>query len=111
MLKIDGYSIELTRGDTLRLTISLQDSEGNPVSLTDLDHLWFRLKKKAKDETILIEKSGDPVQSLIALDEPDTENIPFGKYKYEIEVVTSDDEHYTVIANQDFTIGEELENH
>lgn len=111
MLKIDGYSIELTRGDTLHLTITLQDSEGNPVTLTDQDKLWFRLKKKAKDGFILIEKLGDPVQSLIVLDELDTEDIPFGRYKYEIEVVTSVDEHYTVIANQDFTIGEELENH
>lgn len=111
MLNIDGYSITLTRGDTLRLTITLQDSEGNPVTLTPQDKLWFRLKKKAKDEEILIEKAGDPEQLLIALDEPDTENIPFGKYKYEIEVVTIDDDHYTVIANQDFVISEELENH
>lgn len=112
MLKIDGYSIELTRGDTMLLTINLTDDSGNPVTLSESDELWFRLKKKAKDIECLIEKRGDNESMLIRLDPEDTEKLPFGDYKYEVEVVFDDaDIHTTVIAYQNFKISEELEMH
>lgn len=110
MLVIENNKIKLTRGDTMRLTVSLTDSSGAPVVLDQGDSIYFRLKKSAKAEELLINKYGDVSQMLIELDEADTKDIPFGKYKYEIEVVY-DGDHYTIIENEDFTIGEELENH
>ena len=41
----------------------------------------------------------------------DTIPFDFGDYRYEIELVTGDDEHYTVIADSVFKIGTELEHH
>lgn len=110
MLVIENNKIKLTRGDTMRLTINLTDSSGNPVTLSENDSIIFRMKKNARIETMLIEKYGDTSQMLIELDQQDTVKIPFGAYKYEIEVVY-DGDHYTIIENEDFTIGEELENH
>lgn len=106
----ENNKIRLTRGDTMRLSINLTNSEGDPIVLSDTDSIIFRLKKNAKNESLLIEKQGSPVEMLIELDEADTVDIPFGKYKYEIEVVYEGD-HYTIIEYEDFTIGEELENH
>lgn len=110
MLEIINNKIRLTRGDTMRLSISLQNSDGEPIVLSPTDKLYFRLKRNAKIEEMLIEHLGDSEQMLIELNENDTKDIPFGKYKYEIEVVYEGD-HYTIIENEDFTIGEELENH
>lgn len=94
----------------MRLLINLTNSEGDPIVLSNSDSIIFRLKKNAKNEELLIEKQGLPEEMLVELDDTDTINIPFGKYKYEIEVVYEGD-HYTIIEYEDFVVGEELENH
>lgn len=110
MLEIQGTTIKLTRGDTMRLTIELTNASGNPITLESTDSIIFRLKKNAKTEELLIEKEGDPLMLLIALDEADTMDLAFGKYKYEIEVVYQNN-HYTIVECAEFILGEELENH
>lgn len=114
MLKVRHNKIFMTRGDTVSLKVDLVDYDGDPYTLQDGDKAIFRLKKCACDSKLLVEKDleiDENNQLYLMIDPEDTENLKFGIYYYEIEVVTSDDYHFTVIDNSPLEIGKELENH
>lgn len=111
MLKVSGNKIDLTRGDTMILEVSLKDEAGEAYIPTDTDIIYFRLKKNATSKEVLLEKEIPYDTMILQLDEADTENLKFGTYYYEIELVTSENNHFTAIANEPFNITEELENH
>lgn len=101
-------TIVLTRGDSRDVKITLTDVDGYPYMPVEGDELWFTLKKTPASEDILLEKSIDSDTLTISFVEADTENFVFGEYRYEVELVTSNNDHYTVIKNTPFIITEEL---
>ena len=115
MFTITGTKIYLTRGDSADISVTLTNMDGTPYELQPGDTVYFRMKQKVTNEEsqILIEKTAYISQDeiVISLDEPDTMELPFGKYHYEIELVTDDGRHYTVVVDADFEVGKELENH
>ena len=56
MLKINGTTITLTRGDTLRASLEILDAEGNTYTPTSGDTIRFAMKKSYSDSACLIEK-------------------------------------------------------
>jgi len=114
MLKVRKNNIFMTRGDTVSLHIDLVDFNGDPYYLAENDEAIFRVKKNACTKELLIEKELETDEDglLVLLIEPeDTENLRFGVYVYEVEVITSDDSHFTVISDSTLELGKELENH
>jgi hypothetical protein len=111
MLVVTGNQIFLTRGDTLILTLALSNSDGSEYVPAEGDSIFFRLKKFATYPNLLIEKEIDTSTMILQLNEADTAGLAFGDYHYEIEVVTAGGMHDTVIADELFTIGKEIENH
>ena len=121
MLKITKNKIYLTRGDTAFIEVALTDQDGNPYIPTETDTVYFRLKQTAMSKVVLLEKivernvieegTSSVVQLLLELQEDDTKDFKFTTYKYEVEVVTENDYHFTAIENVDFEIGPELELH
>ena len=120
MLDVDGLSIYLTRGDSAILqatpTIKNEEGEKTPYQLSEGDIIIFRLKLKAEDiYQVVCEKECvmdyANNKAVLHLDPEDTLSCEFKKYRYEFELITSEDFHSTFIENQDFTIGKELENH
>ena len=101
-------TIYITRGDSLTVTITLVDENGYPYETQEGDIIYFRVKKSAYAADILIEKEVDLDTYEIDFVESDTKDLAFGEYRYEVEVVTEQDDHYTVIKNAPFIIGEEL---
>lgn len=109
MLTINGNQIILTRGDTMLIRLSLKNDDGTQYIPTATDKIYFRLKKHATYPEILIEKQlSDMILELVP---EDTINLDFGAYRYEIELVTEDGRHYTVISDEPFIIAKEIENH
>lgn len=111
MLKIKRNSVYLTRGDSLSLHVDLVDDEGNPYVPEAGDRAFFRMKKSPSSSELLIEKEFPVDEMVIDLDPEDTEDLAFGQYVYEVEMVIGGDLHFTVIENQPFELGKELENH
>ena len=114
MLSVKRNNIFMTRGDTVSLKIDLVDATGDPYYLKEGDIGIFRMKKKVSDKVLLIEKeleTDDEGQLYLVLEPVDTEYLNFGIYLFEIELVTSEEEHYTVIADATLELGKELENH
>ena len=112
-LKISkNYDIKLTRGDTAYIEVSdfaYDDGTGEVYTLGENDKVYFRLKGLGQ----YIEKELEIVLSnntaLLTLNPADTKDLDFETYKYELELVTSSDEHLTFVENRDFTIGVEQE--
>lgn len=108
----------LTRGDTLYLDVKnlkYKDEEGRTqdYQFENGDNVYFRLK--INTETV-IEKAFvvdvEENKATLELFPADTENLGNNMvYRYEVEVVTADDKHFTIKENKQFTIGTELEVH
>lgn len=103
-----GNTIRITRGDSLTVNIVLTDGDGYEYEPEQGDEVWFRVKKSAKADDILIEKQIDLESMALELVEDDTRELAFGEYRYEIECITAEQDHYTVIKNAPFIITEEL---
>ena len=88
MLKIEGTKIELTRGDTLYLTVRLKNADGTDYEPAQGDRVWFRMKKHASDTESVIYKEFDLSAMTIKIDPQDTEDLTVGyNYPYNIRAV------------------------
>ena len=110
MLDVQGNNIHLTRGDTMFLDIQLNTESGEAYALNEGDKVFFRVKRNASSKDILIQKEVTH-DLVLQLDEADTVNMNFGSYYYEVELVTEEGYHFTAIADAEFEITMELENH
>lgn len=107
-LQKNPNTIILTRGDSRDIHIALTDSDGYPYIPVAGDEIWFTLKRSAYAEDMLLHKSIDPDTLMVSFEEADTRDLVFGEYKYEVELITQDNDHYTVIKNTPFILTEEL---
>ena len=78
--RVSGTDIELTRGDTFKRTLVLTDAKGNPFTPMEGDEIRFALKKKVKDDEVLINKVIPNDTLVLKLDPEDTKHLAFGEY-------------------------------
>lgn len=98
MLKITGTKIELTRGDTLYLTVHLKNADGTDYEPAQGDKVWFRMKKHATDAESVIYKEFDLDTMTIKIDPQDTENLTVGyNYPYNIRALRDNEDVATPI--------------
>ena len=108
MIVIDtSNNILLTRGDTATINISIKDDTGAEYELQEGDQIIFSVKRLSSQASVLIEKVLTTKQ--LVLDTDDTDTLSFGKYKYDM-VLISGSEVSTFICFKDFIIGEEVHN-
>ena len=100
-------SIELTRGDTARLTIGVTDDYDQPYEMREGDTLIFtvRTSSDAKEPAIEKEMKGT---NLLHLKPEDTASLVYAKYVYDVELHTAEGDVYTVIEKTDFKLREEV---
>ena len=106
---VSGTSIELTRGDTFKRTLVLTDAEGNPFTPANNDVIRFALKKKVKDENVLINKIIPNDTLILQIDPDDTKELPFGDYVYDIQITYPNGDVDTFITVSRFKITEEVD--
>ena len=111
MLDIVDNRIYLTRGDTASIDIRLTDATGGDYEPVAGDKIYFRLKNAVFGNTLRLVKEISPTTLTLALSEADTANLELGTYRYEVELVTSSGDRFTVIENGEFVLGVELESH
>lgn len=111
MLKINKKTITLTRGDnaSIRLRPRYDDEERTEYVAEEGDRVIFRMKVK----TQLIEKecniSVENNRIVVSFIPQDTIDLNPGVYRYEAELVTSWQMHYTFLQDQTFILTKELE--
>jgi hypothetical protein len=111
MLKINKKTITLTRGDnaSIRLRPRYDDEERTEYVVEEGDRVIFRMKVKNQ----LIEKecsiSVENNRIVVSFIPQDTIDLSPGVYRYEAELITSWQMHYTFLQDQTFILTKELE--
>lgn len=105
------FDIEFTRGDTCPLKFSLVDNEGNILTLTSSDELFFTVKNNFNTTTNKLQKkysTGDIVQEedgsyKLIIEAEDTANWSYGSYVWDLELVSGDYTKTVAIGNLTLT--------
>ena len=105
------FDIEFTRGDTCPLKFSLLDKEGNVLTLTNADELYFTVKTNFSTTEKKLQKTfgqGDITHEedgsyklVIAPD--DTDDWNYGSYVWDLELVSGDYTRTVAIGNLTLT--------
>lgn len=113
MLIIDkkNNTIQLTRGDTARLTVDVCYEDTNrrkhPYQIEDTDTLTLSVKKNTSKFKPLFQKVVKGGAEF-HIEPKDTENLDFGKYKYDVQLNKANGEVYTVITPSVFEVMQEV---
>ena len=88
------YSFVIEQGATLNFQIDWTDSDGNPIDLTGY-HARMQVRPTVASETVIIELTTENgritlLDNTVTLDisADDTEALPVGAYKYDLEIQT-----------------------
>ena len=105
MLNIDTQNnITLTRGDTAELTLTVKK---NGVSYDfSSDYVQFTVKRTTVTQDIVIQKTFDTDTIKILPD--DTKNLTYTDLKYDVQIIDTNGNVYTVIPPKHFIIAEEV---
>ncbi len=106
MFKVDDNNISIIRGDSGAFTISIADTNGSPVALTDGDVLTFTLRRTPRSPTIVLQKV--IVNGELDIKPADTEGLAFGAYVYDVQLKRADGYTDTIIPPHEFCILEEV---
>lgn len=115
--KIENNRIYLTRGDSFPCSVSMIDeTTGLNYIPQEGDKVRFALKraimtpgnKEFVDEEPLILKDIPNETLILELDPEDTSGLPFGSYKYDIEITFANGRVDTFIQNADFILTPEV---
>lgn len=109
MLYVSSDStIQLTRGDTARLSVSiLNDLTNSEYIIGEKDTLRLTVKKSVNDVTPVFQKVVKGSNQFY-IEPSDTKDISFGRYLYDVELTTASEDVYTVIVPTTFEILKEV---
>ena len=109
MLYIESNNvIRLTRGDTAKLTVPIEnDLDNSSYVMDERDTLTFTIKKSVKDNENLVQKVVTGSNNFHIKPE-DTDSLPFGKYVYDVQLTTAGGVVCTVIEPTSFEILSEV---
>ena len=94
-LKIIDGIIHIRRGDSGNISVTIKDEDGEPYVIEDGDTLYLTVRKKA-------DRSDEILAQLTSYDgefyfmPSDTDNIPIGKYSFDIQLTRANGDIETV---------------
>lgn len=106
MFTVQNNNISLIRGDSGAFAISITDTNGNAVELTEGDALTFTLRRTPRSPTIVLQKT--ITGRTLTINPSDTQDMPFGSYVYDVELKRADGYTDTIIPPHEFLILEEV---
>lgn len=110
MVKISGTTIKMTRGDTLRVTLTLKDEEGNVYTPIEGDRIRFAMKRFYDDSEVLINKPIPNDTLELVLNPEDTKNLPQpSSYVYDMEITYANGDVDTFIDKAKLQLTEEVD--
>ena len=117
MVEINGTRIRMTRGDTLRVVLSLtvveEVSEGEKIEYPYVpeegDRIRFAMKKTYDDSEPILVKDISPDTLLLTLNPEDTKDLDMrGRYVYDIELTHANGDVDTFINKAKLVLTEEV---
>lgn len=92
MFRVVNNNITLIRGDSARISLSIQNADGSEYTVLPTDSVTMMVRKTPTSE-VVISKTLD--NGLLTITPADTENLPFGSYVYDIQIVHGADNGWT----------------
>lgn len=108
MYSINGNNITLTKGDTLRLTVGITNSDGTAYTPAEGDVIRFAAKRNYNDGTVVIRKTIPNDTLLLHLAPSDTKTLPVREYVYDIQLTYANGDVDTFISDK-LILKEEVE--
>ena len=115
MYKVEGTKITMTRGDTLKVQLSLKQGEDDYTPVEG-DALRFAVKSRLNskrtefvEDEPLIEVAIPMDTLLLQLDPEDTKDLKFGNYYYDIEFTSASGDVDTVVPMSPFILDPEVD--
>ena len=117
MVKVGrNNTIELTRGDSLRLKVVLTvggapylPEEGDAIRFALKRDVMDRMRTRFVDEEPLIVKSVSTDSMYLELEPVDTAALDFGEYVYDVQITRANGFVRTFVADARFIIGREVD--
>lgn len=108
----DNFNIKMTRGDTFVRTIILEKN-GEKYIPKENDVIRFAMSKVYKGKSgyeLLVEKTIDNKTLEWVIESEDTEQLPYGKYLYDLQITYGDTGYIETFADKKtITLTEEVE--
>ena len=101
-----AQKIEIVRGTTNTLQISILDANGAPYNLGSGEKVVFGIKRKQEHEEVIFAKVGEILYEgfyKVVIVPEDTENLPSGNYYYDV-AIESGEAFFNVIEPSPFII-------
>lgn len=111
MLEIVKKRITLTKGDDASIWLKPKYKDKTDYVAQEGDKAYFRIKSTNDVLEIECNVNVDANKIVVSFVPDDTKDMLPGIYRYEAELVTSWNMHYTFLADQTFILGKELEKH
>ena len=108
MYIVNGKTIIVTRGDTLKINISLKDSTGHEYVAQPDDIIKFKLKKIINDNHHRFEKIINNNTMQLELSSEETSKLSVGDYIYDLEITFSNGEVNTPLNCEKFIVREDV---
>lgn len=100
MIKVEGNTITMTRGDTLVVTLTLKNADGTAYTPVEGDAVRFAMKRNFNDAQCVIEKTISTADMTLTLASNDTKKLPQpSKYVYDMQITKSDGTVDTFISD------------
>lgn len=108
-VEISDSTIKMTRGDTLRVVLTLKDNEGNIYTPLEHDVIRFAMKKTYEDsEPLLLKEIPHDTMELV-LNPEDTKNLQQpSSYVYDMEITYENGDVETFIKEAKLQITKEV---
>lgn len=102
MFDIYRNDISIIRGDSAIFEITITDKDKNIYTPTSDDTVTFTVKENTRSNAIVFQKP--VVNGKIVIDPKDTEDLRYGKYVYDVQLVTADGWVDTIITPHLFNV-------
>ena len=108
--KVNGTTISLTRGDTLKLKVNIFNPDGSEYVPLEGDEIRFAMKQSYSAKDLKLYKTIPIDTLLLEIDPTDTKDLKQpAEYVYDIQLTHVSGDVDTFIANAKFKITEEVD--
>lgn len=106
-MKLSGYRIEMIRGDTEGIIVSVTTKDGEDKPLTEGDTIYFTVKKSIYTDEILLQKTITTFydgKAHINISPSDTKGLRYGTYTYDVQWTSSTGKVKTIVPPSVFEV-------
>lgn len=109
MISVKNNRITMTRGDTCRIKITLNDDNGDEYIPQEGDVIRFAAKKEYTDSVPVVSIEV-PIDTMVLEIKPtDTKHLPFGNYVYDLQITFADGTVNTFVCKGQLKLDEEVD--